>query len=70
MLGVAFACLFPGTPSRPVTLIGLRYFNDREVFILQQRIVREDSHKHILTNTIRPKVVFKTVRSPIGFVIK
>lgn len=64
ILGIGFVCLFPGTPSRPVTLIGLRYFNDREVLILQQRILREDSHKHALTKRIEMKVVYKAVCLP------
>lgn len=61
IVGFFFACLFPGIPSRPVTLIGLRYFSDREAFILHQRIVQEDSQKHALTNKIQPKVVYKAV---------
>ncbi|EON98495.1 putative alternative sulfate transporter protein [Phaeoacremonium minimum UCRPA7] len=45
LAGVVFACLFPGSPSNPVSLTGIRYFNDREVMILQQRIVLDDPSK-------------------------
>ncbi|RYP83155.1 hypothetical protein DL769_001461 [Monosporascus sp. CRB-8-3] len=61
LMGVVFGCLFPASLSRPVPFIGLRYFTDREAFILQQRIVQEDSHKHAVSQNIRFKVVFKTL---------
>ncbi|RYP42606.1 hypothetical protein DL767_000130 [Monosporascus sp. MG133] len=63
LMGVAFGCLFPVSLSQPVPFMGLRYFNDREVFILQQRIVQEDSHKQAVSQTIPLKVVFKTLAS-------
>ncbi|RYP45567.1 hypothetical protein DL768_008116 [Monosporascus sp. mg162] len=61
LMGVAFGCLFPVSLSRPVPFIGLRYFTDREAFILQQRIVREDSDKHAVSQNIPLRVVFKTL---------
>ncbi|RYP84720.1 hypothetical protein DL770_005172 [Monosporascus sp. CRB-9-2] len=63
LMGVAFGCLFPVSLSRPVPFIGLRYFTDREAFILQQRIVQEDSHKHAVSQNIPLKVVLKTLAS-------
>ncbi|RYP18295.1 hypothetical protein DL765_004015 [Monosporascus sp. GIB2] len=61
LMGVAFGCLFPASLSRPVPFVGLRYFTDREAFILKQRIVQEDSHKHAVSQNIPFKVVFKTL---------
>ncbi|KAH8598708.1 alternative sulfate transporter [Bisporella sp. PMI_857] len=37
-----FASLFPGTPANPVTLTGLRYFTEREVHIMRERIRLEN----------------------------
>ncbi|RYO83197.1 hypothetical protein DL762_006242 [Monosporascus cannonballus] len=61
LMGVVFGCLFPASLSRPVPFVGLRYFTDREAFILRQRIVQEDSYKRAVSQNIPFKAVFKTL---------
>ncbi|RYP66934.1 hypothetical protein DL771_007508 [Monosporascus sp. 5C6A] len=61
LMGVLFGCLFPASLSRPVSFTGLRFFTDREAFILKQRIVQEDPHKHSVSQNIRFKVVLNTL---------
>ncbi|KAH6619311.1 major facilitator superfamily domain-containing protein [Chaetomium sp. MPI-SDFR-AT-0129] len=45
LVGILFICLFPISAANPVSLIGLRYFNERESQILQQRVLRDDPSK-------------------------
>ncbi|CRK17857.1 putative transporter like protein [Verticillium longisporum] len=43
--GFCFFALFPGAPSNPVSLLGVRFFTDREITILRDRIIIDDPNK-------------------------
>ncbi|EEY21879.1 alternative sulfate transporter [Verticillium alfalfae VaMs.102] len=43
--GFCFFALFPGVPSNPVSLLGVRLFTDREITILRDRIIIDDPNK-------------------------
>ncbi|KAM0651855.1 hypothetical protein ACHAO3_003389 [Verticillium nonalfalfae] len=43
--GFCFFALFPGIPSNPVSLLGVRFFTDREITILRDRIIIDDPNK-------------------------
>ncbi|KAL2165666.1 hypothetical protein VTG60DRAFT_4049 [Thermothelomyces hinnuleus] len=45
LVGALFIALFPPSPGNPVSLLGIRYFSEREVQILQQRVLRDDMTK-------------------------
>ncbi|KAK4041457.1 hypothetical protein C8A01DRAFT_14796 [Parachaetomium inaequale] len=45
LVGTLFIALFPLSSSNPVSLLGIRYFSEREAQILQQRILRDDPTK-------------------------
>lgn len=45
LVGILFICLFPASSGNPVSLLGIRYFNEREARILQQRVLRDDPTK-------------------------
>ena len=44
-VGLIFIGLFPKSPSHSVSLLGRRYFNEREAQILSQRILKDDPSK-------------------------
>ncbi|KAK4245072.1 hypothetical protein C7999DRAFT_16732 [Corynascus novoguineensis] len=45
LVGGLFVALFPRSASNPVSLLGVRYFSERESQILQQRVLRDDPTK-------------------------
>ncbi|KAL2125017.1 hypothetical protein VTJ04DRAFT_1382 [Mycothermus thermophilus] len=45
LVGLIFLALFPKSTAHPVSLLGLRYFNEREAQILTQRVLRDDPTK-------------------------
>jgi MFS family permease len=45
VVGVVFALLFPASPRKPVNLLGRRYFNEKETYILVQRMLLDDQTK-------------------------
>ena len=44
--GVIFIIFFPRSPQHPVCLSNIKYFNEREIQILVQRVWRDDPTKH------------------------
>lgn len=40
-----FIAFFPVSTAKPVSLLGIRYFTERESQILQQRVLRDDPTK-------------------------
>ncbi|KAI8665924.1 MFS domain-containing protein [Fusarium keratoplasticum] len=45
VVAVAFILFFPRSTAKPVSLVGLRYFNEHEAKILTARVLRDDSTK-------------------------
>ncbi|KAF4447766.1 alternative sulfate transporter [Fusarium albosuccineum] len=45
LVGIAFLITFPNQVSNPVSLLGYRYFTDREAQILYERVLRDDPSK-------------------------
>ncbi len=45
LVGILFIALFPLSSAKPVSLLGVRYFSERESQILQQRVLRDDPTK-------------------------
>lgn len=45
MVAACFIIVFPRSTDRPVSLFGLRYFDQREAQILTQRVLRDDPTK-------------------------
>lgn len=43
--GLIFCALIPKDPTSPKTFLGFSYFNDRESYILQQRVLHDDASK-------------------------
>lgn len=44
-VGFLFVAFFPKDPAHPVSFVGIRYFDDREIKILVQRVLRDDPAK-------------------------
>lgn len=65
VVGILFICLFPISAANPVSLIGLRYFNERESQILQQRVLRDDPSKVQPRQNISMEEVKTTVCLPL-----
>ncbi|KAJ9156231.1 Alternative sulfate transporter [Pleurostoma richardsiae] len=61
LAGVVFACLFPGLPNNPVSLTGIRYFNEKETMILQQRVLLDDPLKAMKRSFITLPDVLSTL---------
>ncbi|ORY71367.1 alternative sulfate transporter [Pseudomassariella vexata] len=61
LVGVLFGCFFPGTPSHPTTLTGLRYFSEREIFVLLQRKHLDGSCKDQHNKRIKFRIVMKSL---------
>ncbi|KAG7290308.1 hypothetical protein NEMBOFW57_000307 [Staphylotrichum longicolle] len=45
LVGVVFISIFPRSPANPVSLLGYRYFTEREAQILHQRVILDDPTK-------------------------
>ncbi|WYZ41100.1 hypothetical protein EsH8_IV_001441 [Colletotrichum jinshuiense] len=45
LVGIAFLFLFPKGTSNPVSILGIRFFNEREARILTERVLRDDPAK-------------------------
>lgn len=45
VVAVAFILFFPRSTANPVSLVGLRYFNEHEAQILTARVLRDDPTK-------------------------
>lgn len=45
VMALLFAAFFPQSPLRPSSILGLRYFTDREAEILHHRIIVDDPRK-------------------------
>lgn len=63
LAGILFICAFPGTPSNPVTLTGIKYFNEREITILQTRVLIDDPAKVQKKPYIDIRDIVKTLSS-------
>lgn len=62
LVGILFLCFAPKSPYNPVSNLGLRYFNDREIQILSKRVLLDDPSKvHTHVNISREE--FKSVVS-------
>ncbi|KAM0268396.1 hypothetical protein ACHAQH_009993, partial [Verticillium albo-atrum] len=51
--GFCFFALFPGTPSNPVSLLGVHFFTDHEIMILRDRVIIDDPNKATKKKTIK-----------------
>ncbi|CAK7221697.1 hypothetical protein SEUCBS140593_004654 [Sporothrix eucalyptigena] len=52
VVGILFISLFPKSPANPVSILGFRYFSDREIHVLSRRVLLDDpskihTHTHI-----------------------
>ena len=45
VVGLVFVVFFPKSISNPVSIMGIRYLNDREVYILSNRVLHDDPTK-------------------------
>jgi len=61
--GVVFVVLFPGTPSNPVSLAGVRLFTEREQLILRERVFLDDPNKRTAKKSIPARDVLKALAS-------
>ncbi|KAJ4264354.1 hypothetical protein NW762_005551 [Fusarium torreyae] len=52
VVGITFIVMFPNQVSNPVSLVGIRYFNEKEAEILAQRVLRDDPSKAIMRRHI------------------
>ncbi|KAH8649888.1 alternative sulfate transporter [Xylariales sp. PMI_506] len=59
--GITYLVVFPGTPSKPVTLIGIKHFNEREATILRRRVEIDDASKRQHTTKITLKDIKDTL---------
>lgn len=62
-MGILFVCLFPRSAESPVSIVGIRYFNEREARILQQRVLRDDPTKAQPRQNVSLAEIKATVRS-------
>ncbi|KAM0330873.1 hypothetical protein ACHAQA_003829 [Verticillium albo-atrum] len=57
LVGVTFISLFPKSTSHPVSLLGKRYFTERESQILTARVIRDDpSKRHVKEHVSRSEL--------------
>lgn len=63
LVGVLFISIFPRSPANPVSLLGYRYFSEREAQILQQRVLLDDPSKA----QARPNVSRAEVKAAVGY---
>lgn len=63
LVGVLFVMLFPRSSGNPFSLLGFRYFSEREAQILQQRVLRDDPTKF----QPRRNVSWAEAKSTVGF---
>ncbi len=62
VVGIIFITLFPLQTSNPVPLLGFRYFNERETYILTRRVLLDDPSKiHA-----RPHISWKEVKAAVS----
>ena len=60
--GVIFITLFPKNTGNPVATLGFRYFNERDTYILSQRVLIDDPTKvHV-----RPHVSWEEVKRTVS----
>lgn len=62
--GIAFFTLFPGAPSNPVSLIGVRLFTDRETMILRERVLLDDPRKALSKKSIAGRDILRVLADP------
>lgn len=70
VVGIIFLALFPRQTSKPVSLLGVRYFNEREAYILTQRILLDDPSKLHAKSHVSWAELRQTVTRPIAVSIK
>ena len=69
VVGAVFLFFFPKSPTDPVSLLGYRYFTEREAHILSHRVLLDDPRKihkrqHISRQEIKSAVsVYSQMRS-------
>ncbi|RSL56932.1 hypothetical protein CEP51_014318, partial [Fusarium floridanum] len=59
--GLVFIGLFPGLPSDPVSLFSVRFFDEREIYILQQRVLLDDPSKELKSRSVRGSTILSTL---------
>jgi hypothetical protein len=64
LVAFIFLALFPGTPSDPITLTKLKYFSDREIHILRERVILDDPWKQTSRRHVKLAEVTATVTAP------
>ena len=67
-LAIAFIAFFPRGTHRPVSLMGLRYFSERESQVLTARVLRDDPSKQQVRQHISREEFMAAVRvfSPLS----
>lgn len=58
VVGIFFITFFPKSPTNPVSILGIRYFDEREIHILSRRVLLDDpskihTHTHISKQEIK-----------------
>ena len=62
LVGVLFIAFFPLSSANPVSILGIRYFTERESQILQQRVLRDDPTK----GQPRQNVTWGEIKATVG----
>ncbi|KAK1778291.1 major facilitator superfamily domain-containing protein [Copromyces sp. CBS 386.78] len=61
LVGRAFLTFFPRNPEDPTSLLGFKYFSDREREILYRRVIIDDPSKEHKHTTIKKKEILDTM---------
>jgi hypothetical protein len=67
LVGILFIALFPISLANPVSLLGFRYFTERESQILQQRVLRDDPSKLQPRRNVSLAEVKAAVCTPLNY---
>ncbi|KAK1770208.1 major facilitator superfamily domain-containing protein [Phialemonium atrogriseum] len=54
VVGIIFLLLFPQSTSKPVSLVGIRLFSERESYILTSRVLADDPQKEHAKSYVTP----------------
>lgn len=66
VVGILFLALFPQQTSNPVSLLGVRYFSERESYILTQRVLIDDPSKRHAQSHVSWAELKQAVTQPLS----
>lgn len=60
-IALLFVIILPRCPENPVSLVGIRYFNERETSIIVERVLQDDPTKVHPRPHVSPREIWDAV---------